>query len=326
MHPLLKKLAILFTLFICFCSVPAVSAQGKDKKSKNSDQDESIQEVRFNLSVLDSSGKPARDLKAEDLKVFENEQEQKISYFAKKEPLSLGLVVDNSYSLRAQMPLVSALTKWFADKLNREDEAFLIRFVSSEKISVEMDWTSDKALLSQKADQYYPEAGSTAFIDALYLSVDKMLGRMKQDSSRRYAVILISDCEDKDSYYKMTDLYKKAAGTDVQIFIIGLVKALDADLNSLRRSPRDLATRRAERIAAKTGGIALFPETDKQKRYVTSPAAEAIITELRSQYVIGYAPTDKTANDKKRTLRVEVANDAKGEKRTAVVREGFFFR
>jgi VWFA-related protein len=320
-------LIVFLALLICLWPAAAVTAaQNKEKKSKNSEKEELIDEIRFNLSVLDSSGRSVDNLKAEDLRVFENNNEQKITYFAKKEPLSLGFVIDNSYSLKPQVPLVSALTKWFVDKLGPEDEAFLIRFISSEKISVEMDWTSDKTLLSKKADEYYPEGGSTAFIDALYLSVEKMQARMKENSSRRYALILISDCEDKYSYYQMTDLYKKTAGTDIQIFIIGLVDQLATDFNSVRPSARDLAIRRAEKIAAKTGGIAFFPESDKKKRYVTSPAAEAIMTEIRSQYVIGYVPLNKKADDKKRSLSVEVSKDAKGEKRTAKMRDGFFFR
>src|SRR6201991_1648009 len=163
-----STLIIFLALAFGLCSAQIVTAQSKVEKVKNSGKEEQIDEVRFNLSVLNSSGKPVDDLKSEDLKIFENNVEQKITYFAKKTPLSLGFVIDNTFSLRPQLPLIKALTKWFGDKLSPEDEAFVVRFVGSDKISVEMDWTSDKALINKTADQYYTEGGSTALIDGLY--------------------------------------------------------------------------------------------------------------------------------------------------------------
>jgi VWFA-related protein len=203
-----------------------------------------------------------------------------------------------------------------------------VRFVASNKISVEQDWTSDSSLLSKTADRYYAEGGATAVIDASYLAANKMLDRARQFPSRRYALVLISDCEDLNSYYKLSDLFAKADGTDVQIFVIALTGHLNNETGSamLYDTAREAAIKRAQRIAVKTGGIAFFPEADEQKHYTLSPAAEAIMSELRSQYVIRYVPAYRKTDDKKRTLSVEAANDAKGGKRTVSARDGFFFR
>src|ERR1700755_2181232 len=118
---------VIFALFVLGLLLgQAAPAQDKEEKKKAS---EDLTEVRFNLAAITGEGKPADDLKGEDLKIFENDREQKITYFAKKGPaLNLGLVVDNSQSLGSQLPLVKNLTKWFVDNLQGKDEAFVIGF------------------------------------------------------------------------------------------------------------------------------------------------------------------------------------------------------
>lgn len=331
----LTAIVILLTIY-AFCFQIA-SAQNNDpkknktekpKKGKNTDEENRLDEVRVNFSVVDAEGKPVDDIKAEDLKIFENEKEQKITYLAKKSPvLNLGLVVDNSYSLKPQLPLLTALSKWFAGNLRDRDEGFLIRFVDSDKINILQDWTSDKFLLYKAAEQLNVEGGPTAITDALYLSAEKMLERVKLDNSKRYALIVISDCEDRGSYYKLPDVFGKTKGTDIQIFVVALTDQLDGSPGQLTKStPRATATKYAERTAAKTGGAAYFPEVDGRGRYTVSPVAEAIMSELRSPYVVGYVPVDQKFADNKRKLRLEVADGPKGEKRSVIMRDGFFFR
>jgi len=322
-------------LMICVFSVQIAPAQNsgparneaeRPKKEKSPDEN-LLYEVRANFTVTDAEGKPVEGIKAEDLKIFENEKEQKVTYFAKKEPaLNLGMVIDNSFSLRPQLPLLVALSKWFINNLKDKDEAFLIRFVGSEQINVQQDWTSDKTLLNQAADQMFIQGGATSITDALYLAAEKMLERAKRDNSKRYALIVVSDCEDRNSYYKLQDLFAKTSGTDLQIFVLALVKQLDNEIVMVRSSPQERAVKYAQRVAAKTGGMAYFPETDKQNRYTLSPSAEAIMAELRSPYVVGYVPTYQKTDDKKRKLRLEVADGPKGEKRSAVIKDGFFYR
>jgi hypothetical protein len=117
-----RKLSLYVVLLLSILSTAA--AQDKDAKTKKDAGELRLNEVRLNVSVRDAAGKPVDDIKLEDLKPYENGKEQKITYFAKKEPvLDLGLMVDNSASFRPTMPLLTALTKWFAGKLNKEDEA-----------------------------------------------------------------------------------------------------------------------------------------------------------------------------------------------------------
>src|SRR5688500_11540971 len=97
-----------FALFlVCFASV-LVFGQDKTSKDKDKNQPKSV-EVKANVAVLDSSGNLDVDAKQEDIKIFEDGVEQKITYFAKKEPvLNLGLVIDNTGSMRWQLDTLVA--------------------------------------------------------------------------------------------------------------------------------------------------------------------------------------------------------------------------
>ncbi len=166
-------------------------AQDKKSKDKNAEKEQiKLTEVRFNLLVTDPAGKPVENVRAEDIRVFEDEAEQKITYFVRKEPAAnVGLVVDNSYSMKPQIGLIIGAGKVLVNNLAEKDEAFIVRFVSSEKITLEKDWTSDKNALNKILDNFYAEGGSTALTDALYIASEHILKRIGENNSKRYALV-----------------------------------------------------------------------------------------------------------------------------------------
>ncbi len=148
---------ILTLVLICFGAVGFADSQTKSK-AKNSDQ--KLVEVKANVMVLNTANQFVNDIKAEDLKVFEDGIEQKITYFSKTLPvLNLGIVVDNSGSMRNVLDEIISEGKTIIANLNQNDEAFVVRFVDSDKVEIFQDWTSDKAELKSALEFMYIEAG-----------------------------------------------------------------------------------------------------------------------------------------------------------------------
>ena len=126
--------------------------------------------------------------------------------------------------------------------------------------------TADKAALFKALDAMYVEGGQTAIIDAVYLSANNLLNKGKPagDKPRRHALVLISDGEDRASYYKIDDLFKLLRKSDIQIFCIGLTASLDKERGFTTQSKREKATDLLKRLASATGGRVYFAEKGKE--------------------------------------------------------------
>jgi Ca-activated chloride channel homolog len=273
-------------------------------------------EVRVNLFALNSVNQSAEDVKAEDLKIFEDGVEQKITYFAKKEPvLNVVILADNTGSMRTQLNKVILIGKTVIDNLRPKDEALVVRFVSGDKIEKLQEWTSNRNSLILAMENMYPEGGQSAITDALYLAAEESVKREKANGQNRYAVILISDGEDRENYYKPRDILAQLKGTDVQLFPFALMGELPAE-------KRLKAKNYLNELTQETGGRAFLFEKNVSGQILVE-ALKALMIELRSQYVIGYTSTNLKRDGKTRKLTVDLANDAKGGKRLGLVRDDF---
>ena len=202
-------------LFICLVSAFTVFSQ---KKKGRSDQPFN---VKANLLISDASNYLVDDVKQEDIKIYEDGVEQKTTYFAKKEPvLNLSLVIDNTGSMRSKLDEILFAGSVIISNLRPTDEAFVIRFVDSSKVEVKQSWTSDQDKLRYAVENMYIEGGQSAVLDAIYLSADEIVKREKENKSKRYAILLISDVEERNSYYKYDEVMKLFKDTDLQIFIL----------------------------------------------------------------------------------------------------------
>ena len=201
------------------------------------------------------------------------------------------------------------------------DEAFIERFISSDKINIEQEFTSNRDQLIDAIDNLYLEGGQTAVIDGVYLAAEHVADYRKGDDSdrRRRALIVITDGEDRHSFYTEPQLMQRLREEDVQIFIIGFVNELDKEGGFVRRSPREKAVKLIEQLAGETGGRAFFPNSLSE---LPGIAAE-ITRDLRTQYVIGYNPTNKSRDGSYRTIRVQVQAADGNDKRIALTRAGY---
>jgi Ca-activated chloride channel homolog len=235
-------------------------------------------------------------------------------------PISYGLAVDTSGSLRSQLQSVIDAGKTIINSNKQGDETFLVRFISSDKIETVQDFTANKELLMDGLDSFYVEGGQTAIIDAVYLSAEHVSEYRKGDAGdrRRRALVVITDGEDRNSFYKQEQLFARLREEDVQIFVIGFVNELDKEAGLIRKSPREKAINLINKLASETGGRAFFPDSVAELPQI---AAE-IVRDLRTQYVISYNPTNKTPDGTFRAIKVTVDQPTDSEKRIALTRTG----
>lgn len=277
--------------------------------------------VNLNVRVIDRNNRPINTLSQNDFQIFEENIVQPIEFFAKEEvPTNYSLVVDNSNSMRYQLEKVIEAGKIIINTNQPDDETSIVRFVSSQKIEILQDFTANKEDLDYALDNLFTEGGKTAIIDAVYLAASRVDSYEKEnrDERKRRALILVSDGEDRDSYYKEEQLYELLRETDVQIYAIGFVNELSKDRGFIKKSEQGKAMAFLERIAKETGGKVYFPNSLNELAGI----AKDIASELRTQYSIGYIPTNVENDGSYRSIRVMVADGPNKQKRIAVTRTG----
>jgi Ca-activated chloride channel family protein len=294
--------------------------------SKLPDEDDVIkidtELVNLNVRVIDRNNRPISNLRQEDFKVYEDNVAQQIEFFTKSEvPTNYSLVIDNSGSLARQLEKVIEASKIIVGTNRPDDETSVIRFVSSDKIEILQDFTSNKIDLNDALDGMFKEGGQTAIIDAVYLAAEKVneyeKSRDPNDRKRR-ALILISDGEDRTSFYKEKQLFDLLKEIDVQIYTVGFVEDLDKQGGFISKSPQGKAKAFLERLATETGGKSYFPNDVGELNNI----AADISRELRTQYSIGYIPTNDKKDGTLRAIKVMVADGPDKQKRIAVTRSG----
>ncbi len=278
--------------------------------------------VNLNVRVIDRNSRPINGLQEGEFKVFEDNIPQNIEFFDRAEvPTNYGLVIDNSGSLRQQLEKVIEAGKILVGTNRSEDETIIIRFVSRDKITIEQPFTKNKTDLNDSLDNLYIEGGQTAIIDAVFLAAEKVSDyeqqRGKEDRKRR-ALIIVSDGEDRDSFYSEAQLFEMLRETDVQIYTIGFVSELSKESGFISKSPQGKAKAFLQRLATETGGKAYFPNNTSE----LAGMAKEIASELRMQYSIGYVPTNDRKDGTFRNIKVVVNDGPSKEKRIAITKAG----
>lgn len=278
--------------------------------------------VNISVRVVDRNNRPINNLPQSDFKIMEDGVLQQIEFFSKSEvPTNYSLVIDNSGSLRPQIDQVIEAGKLLVGSNRAADETAVIRFVSSDKIEILQDFTKNKTDLNDSLDNMYIEGGQTAIIDALYLSVERLNSQAtpQKDLDRtRRAIVLVTDGEDRSSFYTESQLMELLKESDVQIFVVGFVKDLSAEKGFISKSPQGKAKSFLERLASATGGKSYFPSSGSEMNNI----AKDIASELRTQYSIGYIPSNDKKDGTFRNIKVSVNDGPKNEKRIAVTRAG----
>lgn len=276
--------------------------------------------VTLNVRVIDRNNRPIDNVRQSDFRVLEDGVVQPIESFTREEvPISYGLAIDTSGSLRSQLLGVIDAGKTIINSNKPGDETVLVRFISSDKIETVQDFTDSKDSLIDGLDQLYVEGGQTAIIDAVYVTAEYVAEYKKGNDSdrRRRALIVITDGEDRSSTYSQEKLFASLREEDVQIYVIGFVRELDKEGGLIRKSPREKAVNLINKLATETGGRAFLPESLSELPQI----ANEIVRDLRTQYVLSYNPTNKLRDGSFRSIKVTVDDGAR-DKHIALTRNG----
>lgn len=306
----LSRRICFFTLIFCVC-VFSVSSQKKSEEKTSA----LPFDVEVNLLISDASDYFVENVKQEDIKIFEDGIEQKITSFKKRSPvLNLALVVDNTGSMRDKLNEITFASSIITSNLRPTDEAMIVRFVDSSKVENRQEWTSNQKDLRFAIENLYIEGGQSAVLDAVYLAQEEILKREKEDKSKRYAILLISDVEERNSYYKYDEVLKLFKDSDSQVFVLSYAE------NAPQEKKKAIAL--GHKIALETGGT-IHNLAKKHSREDLAEILKKIVFELRSNYTITYTPTNQNRDGLTRKLTVEVKESEKAEKRNVRMRDGF---
>lgn len=273
------------------------------------------------FTAADKNKRFISDLKAEDIRIFEDGQSQDIFTFQQNIdlPLSLAILIDTSASEERTLPDEKEAARAFLESVLRpqKDEAAVISFTG--ETTLEQGFTGSIDRLRRAIDhvEFVPPsgyigggvvvngtppisgtnqslAGSTAIWDAVWATSEELLGQSAEHTRR--AIILLTDGVDTSSQMKMHDAIDRAQKADALIYAIGI-----GDRYSFNVNEGDL-----RKIAEKTGGRAYFPRHERDLR----DAFAQIQRDLREQYLVAYSPTNKARDGSYRKIEIQVINPA----------------
>ena len=262
--------------------------------------------VLLDVSVKDHKGSPVSGLAKDNFQVFEDNRQQPIQVFqANDVPATIGVVVDESFSMTPKRASVLAAAQTFVESSNPHDEMFLLNFNDSvmRGLPVGLLFSSDPQQLSNALRRGTP-AGKTALYDAVIDGLDQL----QQGSLDKKALIVISDGGDNTSRHTRQEMIDRVVRSSATIYTIGLY-----DLNDPDRNPGVL-----RQLARISGGEAYFPETPAD----TIPVCRRIASDIRARYTIGYVPQAGNGTSSLRHLRIRVESPERG-KLTAITRTSY---
>jgi Ca-activated chloride channel homolog len=313
-----KFLFILAVLLFSFALLAQDRSQPqKQGTGKDSPYTLSVEtlEVQLPISVLDKEGRPVDGLKQENFLVFEDKVQQTIKTFRHEDiPLSLGLVIDNSGSMRNKRERVNSSALAFVRESNPEDESFIVNFDDSAYL--EQDFTSSIGDLIDALENI-DARGETALYDALYLAAEKVTKDGKKDKK---AILVISDGEDNASKYGINKVFEALRQSKVTVYAIGLLEEDDQRGGLFKKPPSKKAKEDLMKFAEITGGQAYFPKNlDEVEELV-----KHIAHDIRNHYTITYTPTNAKLDGSWREVTVKVNPPKNMPKITWHTKQGYY--
>ena len=262
--------------------------------------------VVLNASVRDRKGRLAPDLSEQNFEVYEDGVRQTIRLFRNEDiPVTVGLVVDHSGSMREKIADVIAAARTFVQSSSSEDQMFVVNF--NEHVTPGLP---DSVPFSDRPDELAraianaPVSGMTALYDAVF----DARRRLKAGTREKKVLIVISDGGDNASTHTLPDVLKMTGQSNALIYTIGIFDENDRD-----RNPAVLRS-----LAQASGGEAFFPHEFKE----VVDICEAIAHDIRHQYTIGYISNVAARPGAFRTVRVAARGTGK-EKLSVRTRSGY---
>ena len=278
-------------------------------------------EVDLYVSVTDREGKLVSGIPKSAFKVFETvgngpgarSVEQPIKAFNQTDvPVSMGIVIDNSGSMRDKRANVNAASLALVKASNPSDEVFIIGF--NDSAYMDQEFTSDTKLLESALDKT-ESRGGTAMRDAIHLALDYMKGlcttcTIKGAKRDKKVILVITDGNDNTSDETLEQLVREARQSGVLIYAIGL---LDQEILGEERA----AKRALKSLAEASGGLDYYPKNLAEVEKITPQVAK----EIRNQYLIAYTPLNPALDGTYRKIEVKLTGYGKDTPR---YRNGYY--
>jgi Ca-activated chloride channel homolog len=263
-----------------------------------------VQEVTLHATVVDEMGRPVTNLDRTSFTVFQNGQPETISSFRREDvPVAIGIVIDNSGSMRDKRDKVNEAVLNLIRASNPDDEVFVVNFGQTPYL--DQDFTSDVNLLRTALHQTSTR-GNTALYDAVVASNVHLVHNPRLEKK---VLLVITDGQDNMSRETLQDAMRKLqSNKGATLYAIGLTD------EGMTRSGRDAL----QNLANSTGGVAFFPQSLEEVNSITREVAH----DIRSQYTIAYNPGP---NIGKGYQRIRVEAHAPGRGRLIVrTRSGYY--
>jgi Ca-activated chloride channel homolog len=247
--------------------------------------------VVLHVSVRTARGEVVTTLDRDAFTVYENGRRQPVSIFRRDDiPVSVGLLIDNSGSMRAARLRVEAAALAFANASHPDDELFVVNF--ADKARLDVPFTSDRTVLDRSIARV-DAVGGTAMRDAVEVAETYLHDCGKMD---RRALLIITDGNDNASTVSLDRIARAAEQREIVIYAIGVFGHEDPAAANRARKALDHLTERS-------GGLSYYPSSLDQVQAVALDMAH----QIRHQYTVAYAPIDQRLDGSYRTLRVKVS-------------------
>jgi len=264
-----------------------------------------VDEVTLHATVVDDQNRLITNLVQNDFTVFEDGKPQKITSFHSEDiPVALGIVIDNSGSMREKRAKVNAAAINLVQSSNPQDKVFVVNF--NEEYFLDQDYTGSVPKLKDALERIEARGG-TALYDAVVASSDHL---KKSGELEKKVLLVVTDGEDNASRESLEQALRRLEEKNgPTVYTIGLL----GDEHSKR------ARRALREMAEDTGGVAFFPKDLSEVQAITSQIAH----DIRNQYTIQYKPLNPQSAGGYRTVRV--AAQAHGYKKLQVrTRSGYY--
>ena len=265
-----------------------------------------VDEVLLHATVVDDKQRIVTDLDRSAFTVFEDGKQQTIISFHHEDiPVAMGIVIDNSGSMREKRAKVNQAALNLVRASNAEDEVFVVNF--NDEYYLDQDFTNDLLKLKEALEKIDAKGGT-----ALYEAVVASAAHLKQNARlERKVLFVVTDGEDNASRETLEQAVKQLQEENgPQVYAIGIL----GDEEHPRKARKAL-----EIIAQRTGGLAFFPKTLDEVDEISRQVAH----DIRNQYTIGYKPTNPRSTGGFRQIRVEAKVKGHG-KMTVRTKSGYY--
>ena len=274
--------------------------------------------VVLRATVLDSKGRMVDNLPQASFHVYEDGVPQKLAVFTHADiPVTMGIVIDDSGSMKEKRPAVNAAAVAFVETSNPQDQAFVVNFNDVYYLDTPGDFASNIEDL-RSALAKIDSRGGTALYDAVYASLD----HLRLGNRDKKVLLVTTDGVDNASRYSFSELLRYAQHSNAVIYVIGLLGEEDTQTKLFKKLNHEdrHAKKILEQLAAATGGQAYFPKSLEE----VDPTCRQIAHDIRNQYTLAYYPSNKQADGTFRSVRVDALTPGSRKKMIVRTRPGYY--